>query len=174
MSTTTNVNQIKLNIMTQEQYDATEKSASELYMITDADSGQKIQVTTLPTASANELDKIYQYIGATGTYTNGYFYKCVSDGEVSPTYSWEAIQVQAISELSSQAGNTGNFLTTDGTTPSADGDYVQTLSISSGTATHSWTSIASSVDSSSTNAETIGAKLFYDTCGNIETLINAL
>lgn len=35
-------------------------------------------------------------------------------------------------------------------------------------------SIASAVDSSSTNDETVGAKLFYDTCGDIETLINAL
>lgn len=35
-------------------------------------------------------------------------------------------------------------------------------------------SIVSSVDSSSTNADAVGAKLFYDTCGDIETLINAL
>jgi len=34
--------------------------------------------------------------------------------------------------------------------------------------------IATSVSASSTNAETVGAKLFYDTCGNIESLINAL
>lgn len=34
--------------------------------------------------------------------------------------------------------------------------------------------IASSVDSSSTNSQAVGAKLFYDTCGDIETLINAL
>lgn len=34
--------------------------------------------------------------------------------------------------------------------------------------------IATSVSSSSTNDETVGAKLFYDTCGDIETLINAL
>ena len=34
--------------------------------------------------------------------------------------------------------------------------------------------IATSVSSLSTNDETVGAKLFYDTCGDIETLINAL
>ena len=34
--------------------------------------------------------------------------------------------------------------------------------------------IATSVSVSSTNAETVGAKLFYDTCGDIESLINAL
>lgn len=32
----------------------------------------------------------------------------------------------------------------------------------------------SSVSSSSTNEDAVGAKLFYDTCGDIETLINAL
>ena len=34
--------------------------------------------------------------------------------------------------------------------------------------------IATSVSSGSTNEEVVGAKLFYDTCGDIETLINAL
>lgn len=34
--------------------------------------------------------------------------------------------------------------------------------------------IVSSVSSSSTNDDAVGAKLFYDTCGDIETLINAL
>lgn len=34
--------------------------------------------------------------------------------------------------------------------------------------------IATSVSSSSTNKQSVGAKLFYDTCGDIETLINAL
>ena len=34
--------------------------------------------------------------------------------------------------------------------------------------------IATTVDATTTNAETVGAKLFYDTCGNIEALINAL
>jgi hypothetical protein len=32
----------------------------------------------------------------------------------------------------------------------------------------------SSVSSSSTNADAVGAKLFYDTCGDIETLINTI
>ena len=34
--------------------------------------------------------------------------------------------------------------------------------------------IATSVSASSTNTKSVGAKLFYDTCGDIETLINAL
>ena len=55
-----------------------------------------IQVTELPTASEDELNKIYQFTGeTTADYTNGYFYKCISDGAVTPTYSWENIPVQA-------------------------------------------------------------------------------
>lgn len=55
-----------------------------------------IQYSTMPTASNDYLDKIVQFIGTTdSTYTNGYFYKCVSDGESTPTYSWEQIDIQA-------------------------------------------------------------------------------
>ena len=67
--------------------------------------GETIQVETLPTASATEEDKIYQYIGATtSTLTNGHFYKCVSDGEDPATYSWEEIKYSAeISENETNA-----------------------------------------------------------------------
>lgn len=34
--------------------------------------------------------------------------------------------------------------------------------------------IVSSVSASSTNSKAVGAKLFYDTCGNIEATINAI
>ena len=54
-----------------------------------------MQFSTMPTASASNLGKIVQYTGTTGnTYTNGYFYECVSDGENTPTYSWEQVNVQ--------------------------------------------------------------------------------
>ena len=57
-----------------------------------------IQVATMPTAAATKLGKVYQYIGATTTiapiYTHNYFYECVSDGEATPTYSWERKDVQ--------------------------------------------------------------------------------
>lgn len=97
MTTTTNVQQVKLNIMTQSQYDSATKNPTELYMVTDA------------------------------------------------------------SILPSQSGQSGKFLTTNG-------------------ATASWGNlpIVASASSSSTNNEAVGAKLFYDTCGDIETLINAL
>lgn len=74
-----------------------------------------IQVSTMPTASATEEGKIYQYIGATdATYTNGYFYKCTGAGE-PVVYSWTQVNVQPPSGLPDQTGNAGKFLTTDGT-----------------------------------------------------------
>ena len=54
-----------------------------------------VQYTSMPDASLENLDKIVQFKGITNdTYTNGYFYKCVSDGAVTPTYSWIQINVQ--------------------------------------------------------------------------------
>lgn len=48
--------------------------------------GDSIQKESLPVASEEEVDNIYQYIGeTTATLTNGYFYKCIeNDG----SYSW--------------------------------------------------------------------------------------
>ena len=61
-----------------------------------AGKGLQIQLSTMPTASADYLDKIVQFTGTTdSTYTNGYFYKCVSDGQDPATYSWEEVEVQA-------------------------------------------------------------------------------
>lgn len=78
------------------------------------------QVSTLPTASADELGNIYQFVGTTdANYTNGYFYKCVSDGQTPATYSWIRVDVQPApvipDPLPSQTGNAGKFLTTNGT-----------------------------------------------------------
>lgn len=55
-----------------------------------------IQKETLPAATANLVDKIYQYTGATSAnYTQGYFYKCTEDTSTVPsTYKWEQINVQ--------------------------------------------------------------------------------
>lgn len=81
MPTVTQVNDLKINKLTKAQYDEAVQSGvigeNEISIITDLDAGQVIQVDVLPTASATEEGKIYQYIGATdSTYTNGYFYKC--------------------------------------------------------------------------------------------------
>ena len=50
--------------------------------------GSDIEVTSMPDASASYLDKVLLYVGDTGTYEYGKFYKCVSDGETPPSYSW--------------------------------------------------------------------------------------
>ena len=52
--------------------------------------GQSIQKEELPVASADELGNIYQYIGETGTYKNGHFYKCIFNSSV---YSWSEIKM---------------------------------------------------------------------------------
>ena len=76
--------------------------------------------SSMPTAGADYLGQIAQFTGTTdATYTHGYIYECVSDGATPPTYSWAAVSVQAGgSSLPSQTGNSGKFLTTDGTSPS--------------------------------------------------------
>lgn len=59
-------------------------------------SSEHIQYDVMPTADATTVGKIVQYTGATdSTYTNGYFYIGTTDGEATPTYSWENIEVQA-------------------------------------------------------------------------------
>lgn len=66
--------------------------------IENGGSGKDIQVEVMPTASVSEVGNIYQYVGATTTtLTNGYFYKCVSNGEDPATYSWENIDIQETS-----------------------------------------------------------------------------
>lgn len=57
--------------------------------------GQIIQYEELPTASAENVGKIVQYIGADDDpLVNGYYYECVSDGEDPATYSWVQKNVQ--------------------------------------------------------------------------------
>ena len=69
------------------------KSASDLGLATPSDIPDPVQVSSMPTASADLLGRIVQFIGASdSTYINGYFYKCVLDGS---TYKWEAKNVQA-------------------------------------------------------------------------------
>ena len=54
------------------------------------------QYETMPTASVDLVGKVVQYVGeTTASYTNGYFYECVSDGAVTPSYSWVEKSVQS-------------------------------------------------------------------------------
>lgn len=120
MPTNVNVTNLKINKLTEAQYDAAVQSSvigeNELSVITDM-VDKAVQVSALPTASATELGNIYQFTGTTdANYTNGYFYKCVSDGQTPATYSWAQTDVQPqAGGLPSQTGNAGKFLTTDGT-----------------------------------------------------------
>lgn len=81
------------------------------------DVGATPQYTFMPMADEEHYDHIVQFIGVTdANYTNGYFYKCVSDGQDPATYSWSQVSVQpAPSGLPDQTGQSGKFLTTDGT-----------------------------------------------------------
>jgi len=57
---------------------------------------------TMPSASADFMGKIIQYIGETsGAFTSGYFYKCTQSGS---TYEWTRINVQP-----GGGGGTGDF-----------------------------------------------------------------
>ena len=93
-----------------------------------------VQRSTIPQASADELGNIYQFVGTTdANYTNGYFYKCVSDGQEPATYSWSQVSVQpAPDPLPSQTGNSGKFLTTDGTDASWGNALVNAASSGNG------------------------------------------
>lgn len=63
--------------------------------ITASDIGASSAVTTMPIASADNLNEIIQYLGeTTEDYTQGYFYKCVSDSGNPATYSWTQINIQ--------------------------------------------------------------------------------
>ena len=81
-----------------------------------------VQVSTMPTASADNVGDVVQFVGATdANYTNGYFYKST---ENSGTYSWVQTDIQpSASGLPDQTGNSGKVLTTDGT----DASWTDTL-----------------------------------------------
>lgn len=145
MPTSTTVKGLNINELTEAQYDTAVQGGvigpNELSVLTDvsyvepsdlatvATTGDyddlinkptipaAIQVSSMPVASQDEEGNIYQFVGTTdASYTNGYFYECVSDGGNPATYSWTRVDVQpAGSSLPSQTGHSGEFLTTDGT-----------------------------------------------------------
>lgn len=76
----------------QNKLTAGENISIEDDVISAAAGGQTIQYETMPTASADNLGKIVQYIGTTDTnYTNGYFYICEL---VNNVYVWNVKMVQ--------------------------------------------------------------------------------
>ena len=95
---------------------------------------------------------------------------------------WEAINSGISQSLVAQIGTNQSDIQTINTTLSGFGNIVthntsEFATSAQGTKADTAlqpSDIVSSVDSSSTNSKAVGAKLFYDTCGDIETLINAL
>ena len=68
----------------------------------------KMQYSTMPTASAENEGKIYQYVGTTdANYTNGYYYKCV---ENNASYSWQLVEnIKEQTPTFSQASTRNNI-----------------------------------------------------------------
>ena len=59
--------------------------------------GEEIQKTTLPTASADELGNIYQYVGTNAALVKGGFYECRRHGSgQSATYQWDLVDTLGI------------------------------------------------------------------------------
>ena len=114
MPTSTDVTKLNINELTETQYDAAVLAgtigANDLSFLTDVN--VETQVSIMPAASADELGKVYQFIGTTdANYTHGYFYECVSDGQTPATYSWSNVQVQAGGGGSSYTAGTGIDIT---------------------------------------------------------------
>ncbi|MDV3426960.1 MAG: hypothetical protein LIR50_07205 [Bacillota bacterium] len=85
-----NITQINADLGFEVTYDN-----NELTISSDVDLSSKqdiIQYSIMPTAGVDNLGKIIQYIGATASpYIQGHFYVAVTDGAVTPTYSWQEI-----------------------------------------------------------------------------------
>lgn len=99
MSTTTNVDQVKINVMTQQQYDNVEQlSTTELYMITDApgeiptQTGQsgKFLTTNGSKVSWSNVDKLPAQTGHDGEVltTNGSTTSWTTAGTVVEIVEW--------------------------------------------------------------------------------------
>ncbi len=91
-----------------------------------------VQYETLPVASVDYENRIVQYVGAdTGSLHSGFFYKCVSDGAVSPTYSWEEVPVQ-------EAANPTQVDVLPNPEPSNLGSVLQFIGVSTADYTHNY------------------------------------
>lgn len=125
-------NTIYISVDTNKSY----RYNSSIFVRIDEEEGQVVQIATLPTASADNLGKIYEYVGATTQdYTNGVFYKCVFDG--TSTYSWEVCDVvdtlsasdvtdvkNAFAVAPGQYGGGGEIIIDDSGTEYAVGKYI--------------------------------------------------
>ena len=65
----------------------------------------QFQFANMPTASAQNLGFVYQYTGATGTYTQDMFYRCVYDDALGE-YRWEEVIFHATVTVDSAISGT--------------------------------------------------------------------
>ena len=92
MPNSRNVNNLKINKLTEAQFDEAVAQeligADEISILTDADAGQVIQYEEMPDASLDNIGQIIQYVGPDygQVYKNGYFYKCTEYPEPANAY----------------------------------------------------------------------------------------
>ena len=59
--------------------------------------GTEVQKDEMPTATAQQLGQVYQYVGPTDiNYTHGYYYECKFNGV---DYYWDQTDVQPSSDV---------------------------------------------------------------------------
>lgn len=120
MPISTNVTNLKINELTEAQYDTAVQQgvigANEISIITDAGGGDFVpQLDTMPTADATNVGEIVQYSGTTdANYTNGYFY------ESAESYSDPSATISQTtgSGLTGLAVNVDTFVATEQPTQS--------------------------------------------------------
>lgn len=84
---------VSLNDDNTYRYDNT----NSIFVRLDDEEIDYFQKTSLPTASADYLGKVYQYIGSnTADYMHGFFYECFEDEDVPGVYYWEEVETQEI------------------------------------------------------------------------------
>ena len=120
MTTTTNVKQVKLNVMNQSQYDAATINPNELYMITDAqidfnDLANKPTVDQTYNASSTNAQSGTAVAGALATVLPS---QTSQSGKFLTTNGATASWANIPEELPTQSGQNGKFLTTNGTSVS--------------------------------------------------------
>jgi len=65
----------------------------------------QFQYSNMPTASADNLGYVYQYIGTTGTYTQNMFYRCIYDDTLGE-YQWKEVIFNATVTVDSAIDST--------------------------------------------------------------------
>ena len=142
-TTDTTLTNAIINDMTKAQWDTITPNTNEFYLVSD-DTITSTDVTNALGYTPYDSNNPSGYTSNVGTVT--------SVNNIQPVNGNVTLSIPSdTSDLTNGAG----YITS-----SALSGYLTT------------SDIVSSVDSSSTNSKAVGAKLFYDTVGNIETLLS--